>query len=79
MDNLSKLEYRKLMRNFKGLVELTHKTPLKDLENMLTETYDYAINDYIKIEKKRNPEKSRKEILIEMYKLRERLKGRKSK
>jgi len=77
MDEIPITQYRKLVRNFKGRVELTKKTPLKDLENMLIEIYDYGIKDYIRIEKKMHPNKSRKEILIEMYKLREKLKGRK--
>jgi len=77
MDEIPITQYRKLVRNFKGRVELTQKTPLKDLENMLIEIYDYGINDYIRTEREMHPNKSRKEILIEMYKLREKLKGRK--
>lgn len=77
MDEIPITQYRKLVRNFKGRVELTKKTPLKDLENMLIEIYDYGIKDYIRTEREMHPNKSRKEILIEMYKLREKLKGRK--
>ncbi len=77
MDEIPITQYRKLVRNFKGRVELTKKTPLKDLENMLIEIYDYGIKDYIRTEREMHPDKSRKEILIEMYKLREKLKGRK--
>jgi len=77
MDEIPITQYRKLVRNFKGRVELTKKTPLKDLENMLIEIYDYGIKDYIRTEREMHPNKSRKIILIEMYKLREKLKGRK--
>lgn len=69
--------YRKIVRNFKARVKLMEKTPLKDLEKMFIEMYDYGIQDYIRTEKLMYPEKNTKEIVIEMYKLREKLKGRK--
>ena len=77
MDEIPITQYRKFIRDFKGRVELMKKTPLNDLENMLIEIYDYGIKDYIRTEREMHPNKSRKEILIEMYKLREKLKGRK--
>lgn len=69
--------YRKIVRNFKARVKLMEKTPLKDLEKMFIEMYDYGIQDYIRTEKLMYPDKNTKEIVIEMYKLREKLKGRK--
>jgi hypothetical protein len=70
---------RKLARNFKIRVEMTENTPLNILEEMLIEMFDEGVNQYLKKEKKKNPEKSQKQILIEMYRLRERLKGRRYK
>ena len=69
-------DYRKISRDFKGLVELTKRTPKKILENMLVELHDYFVDNYIKVEKENHPEKSTREIIIDMYKLREKLKGR---
>jgi len=71
--------YRKKVRNFKGRVDLMTKTPLKDLEKMFIEVYDFGIQDYIKYEKEMQPDKSDKEIIINMYKIREKIKGRKNK
>jgi hypothetical protein len=77
MTSNSKKENRKIARDFLGKVKMAEKTPLKVLERMFIEIYDEAIRTYIINEKKKNPHKSQKEILIEMYKLSERLKGRK--
>lgn len=65
------------MRNFKGRIELMKKTPLKDLESMFLELYELGLKEYIRVEKERFPGKSRKEIIIEMYKLHDKLRGRK--
>ncbi len=73
MNKLEKDNYRKLMRDFKGRVELMKRIPLKELEKMFIELYEYGINDYIKTEKELHPNKTRKEIIISMYKLREKL------
>ncbi len=72
-------KFRKISRDFKGKVELTNKTPIEYLEKMFVEMYDFNLQYYIDTERKLHPKKSRKEILIEMYKLKERLKGRKYK
>ncbi len=42
--------YRRIVRNFKGRVDLMKKAPLKDLERMFIEMYDYGIQDYIRTE-----------------------------
>lgn len=75
----SEIEYRKISRDFKGKIKLTERTPLRKLEKLFIEMYDFGLMNYLKIEKERHPLKSRKEIIIEMYKLREKLKGRKIK
>jgi len=77
MKSDSDKNYRKIVRNFKARVDLMKKTPLKKLEKMFIEMYDYGVQDYIRTEKLIHPNKSDKEIIIEMYKLREKLKGRK--
>ena len=71
--------YRKLSRNFKSQVELANRTSIEILEKMLVELHDFYVQNYIKTENEKYPEKSRKEIIIEMYQLREKLKGRKKK
>lgn len=73
-----KKEYRKMSRDFKGLVELSNKTPKNVLESMLIELHDYFVDRYIKVEKEMHPEKTTKDVIIDMYKLRGKLKGRKS-
>jgi len=71
------INYRKIVRNFKGRIELMKKTPLKDLESIFLELYEFGLKQYIRVEKERFPEKSRKEIIIDMYKLHDKLRGRK--
>ncbi len=75
----SEKKYRKISRDFKNQVELAKRTPVEILEKMLVELHDFYIQNYMKTEREKHPEKSRKEILIEMYQLREKLKGRKKK
>jgi len=53
------------------------KTPLENLEKLFLEIYDYGIKDYVRIEKKRDPKKSRKEIIIDMYEFHDKIRGRK--
>ena len=72
-------EVRKVSRDFKGKVKLVEKTPLRDLDKMFSEYYDESIEWYIREEKAKHPNMSEKEILIEMYKFSEKLKGRKHK
>jgi len=72
-------EVRKISRDFKGKVKLMEKTPLRDLDKMFSEYYDEGIERYIRDEKLKHPNMTEKEILIEMYKFSEKLKGRKYK
>jgi len=76
MKTEKKKDLRKISRDFKGRVELMKKISLKNLEKMFSEYYDEGIDSYIRIEKQNNPNLSEKEILIGMYKLSEKLKGR---
>lgn len=70
-------KYRKTVRNFKARVDLMKRTPLIELEKMFVEIYDQGVQDYFRTEKSIHPNKSDKEIIREMYSLREKLKGRK--
>ena len=54
-----------------------NKTPLEKLEAIFLELYKLGIKDYIEIEKKKHPNKSRKEIIIDMYKFHDKMKRRK--
>lgn len=76
MDSQEENNFRIISRDFKGKVELMKKIPLEDLEKMFSEYYDEGIKSYLKVEKKRHPNKKKKEILIEMYNLSEKLKGK---
>jgi hypothetical protein len=71
------VNYRKIVRNIKGRIELTERTPLKDLESIFLEMYEFGLKSYIRVEKERFPKKSRKEIIIDMYKLHDKLRGHK--
>jgi len=68
--------YRKTVRNFKGRMEFMNKTPTKDAVKIFFEICDLGINNYIRIEKERFPNKSIKEIVLEMHKFREKIKKR---
>ena len=69
--------FRKLARNFKGKIDLMKKTPLESLESIFLELYELGLQDYLKIEMARFPNKSRKDIIKDMYRFHEKLKGRK--
>ncbi len=72
--------YKKTVRNFKGRMEFMNKTPTEDAVKIFFEICDFGINNYIRIEKERFPNKSIKEIVLEMHKFREKKKiiGRKN-
>jgi len=73
--------YRKIVRNFKGRMEFMNQTPPEDAVKIFFEICDLGINNYIRIEKERFPNKSIKEIVLEMHKFHEKKKtiGRKNK
>ncbi|MHA1191436.1 MAG: hypothetical protein ACTSP9_03975 [Promethearchaeota archaeon] len=79
MEELTDENYRKIIRNFKGRMELMNKTPIRDRVNIFFELCDFGINSYIKTEKERFPNKSIKEIILEMHKFHDKMRtlGRK--
>jgi len=68
--------YRKLARDFKGRIKLMKETPLDNIESLFLEVYELGLQDYIRNEKKRFPNKTRKEIILDMYKLHDKLRKR---
>lgn len=68
---------RKVIRDFKGRIELMKKTDLKKMESIFLEIYELGLQDYIKEEKEKFPNKTHKEIIIDMYQFHDRLRGRK--
>jgi len=66
--------YRKIVRNFKGRMEFMNKTPTEDAVKIFFEICDLGINNYIRIEKERFPNKSIKEIVLEMHQYHEKKK-----
>ena len=53
------------------------ETPLESIESLFLEVYELGLQDYIRNEKKRFPNKTRKEIILDMYKLHDKLRKRK--
>jgi len=76
MPEINDKDYRKIVRNFKGRMELMNKTPTEDAVKIFFEICDLGINNYIRVEKERFPNKSIKEIVLEMHKSREKIKER---
>jgi len=68
--------YRKIVRNFKGRMEFMNKTPTEDAVKIFFEICDLGINNYIRVEKERFPNKSTKEIVLEMHKKKKKKKTR---
>jgi len=70
-------KFRKIARDFKGRIELMKKTDLKQIESIFLEIYELGLQDYLQKEKERNPDKTHKEIIINMNQFHDRLRGRK--
>ncbi len=68
--------FRKVARDFKGRIELMNKIELVKLESIFLEIYELGLQDYIQKENNRYPEKSHKEIIIDMYEFHDKLRGR---
>ena len=68
-------KFRKIARGFKGRIEMMKNTPLEDLETMFLELNNYGLQELIRIEKEKYPDKTRKEIILDMYKLHDKLKN----
>ena len=78
MTSDSKIKIRKTIRDFKGRIELMNKTDLKKVESLFLELYELGLQDYLRIEKEKYPEKSHKEIIIQMYQFHDKLRGKKN-
>lgn len=73
---LDEKNYRKIVRDFKGRIDLMKKTPKEDSVKLFFEMCDFGLKSYIETEKKRFPNKSIKEIIISMHKFRDKIYGR---
>ena len=71
------MEARKIVRDFKGRIDLMKRTSLEKVESLFLELFDLGLNDFIQKEKERYPNKTHKEIIIKMYQFHDRLRGRK--
>lgn len=69
-------EYRKLSRDFKKRIELMKKTSKEEAIQVFFEMCDFGLENYISVEKKRFPDKSIKQIIIEMHDKREKRRRR---
>ena len=70
-------KFRKISRDFKGRIELMKKTDLKKIESLFLELYELGLRDYLQKEKEKYPDKTHKEIIINMYQFHDRIRGRK--
>lgn len=77
MTSKSNSTYRKTIRNFKGRIESMKKIELGKIESIFLELYELGLKDYLEKEKKRYPDKTHKEIIIEMYQFHDKIRGRK--
>ncbi|MHA1491071.1 MAG: hypothetical protein ACTSRI_15660 [Promethearchaeota archaeon] len=71
--------YRKISRNFKGRIELMKRIPKEDAIKIFFEMCDFSLENYIKTERLRFPNKSIKEIIINMHDLYEKRQRRNKK
>jgi len=78
MTSNSKIKIRKTIRDFKGRIELMNKTDLKKVESLFLELYELGLQDYLRREKENHPEKSHKEIILQMYQFHDKLRGKKN-
>lgn len=69
MESRSNISFRVKSRDFKGRIELMNKIPIETSISLFFELCNFNLNNYIKTEKKRYPNKSLKEIVIKMHKL----------
>ncbi|MCK4779603.1 MAG: hypothetical protein KAT57_05420 [Candidatus Lokiarchaeota archaeon] len=68
--------FRKIARDFKGRIELMKKIPIETSISLFFELCNFNLNNYIKTEKERYPNKSIKDIVIKMYKINKKIKQR---
>ncbi len=67
---------RRKARDFRGRLELMNRRALAITESIFLEMYEYGLQEYLKAEKLKHPNKTRKEIILDMYKLHDKLKGK---
>ncbi len=70
-------KFRRITRDFKGRIELMKKTDLAKIESLFLELYELGLQDYLQMERERYPNKTHKEIIINMYQFHDRIRGRK--
>ena len=68
------INFRKKARNFKGRIELMKKLPDEASISLFFELCNFNLNNYIKTEKERYPNKSVKEIIIQSIKINKKIK-----
>ena len=61
--------FRKRVRDFKGRIELMKKIPIETSISLFFELCNFNLNNYIKTERERYPNKTLKEIVIAMHKI----------
>ena len=66
--------FRKIARDFKGRIELMKKIPAETSISLFFELCNFNLNNYIKTEKERYPNKLIKDIVIRMYKVNKKVK-----
>ena len=53
-----------------------NRRSLEISESIFLELHEFGLQEYLKVEKEKHPDKTRKEIILGMYKLHDRLKGK---
>jgi len=66
--------YRKKTRDFKGRIELMKKIPKETSISLFFELCNFNLNNYIKTEKERYPNKSIKDIITKTFKINKKIK-----
>jgi hypothetical protein len=69
MESRSNNNFRKITRNFKQRMELMNKIPVETSISLFFELCNFNLNNYIKTEKERYPNKSIRDIIIQMHKI----------
>lgn len=62
-------KFRKISRDFKRRIELMNRIPIETSIALFFELCNFNLNNYIKTERKRYPNKSLKTIIMKMHKL----------
>ena len=76
MTSDSELNLRKQVRDFRGRIELMNRRPLEISESFFLELHKFGLQEYLKVEKEKDLDKTRKEIIFAMYELHDKLKGK---